>query len=88
MTGAFTRLKRSITDWRNQRATVHALSELSDRSLMDIGLHRSEIQSVAAELHGETRPTRTIAVRCVAPITERESVIADPTRAETWQNAA
>lgn len=88
MSDAFIKLKRSNMNWINQHATIRVLSELSDRSLKDIGLLRSEIRSVAAELHDETEPTRTIAGRGVACIMERESVIADPMRVETWQNAA
>lgn len=46
---------------RHARATYSALSDLDDRTLRDLGFHRSEIWSVAAEATGEAEQTRTIA---------------------------
>jgi uncharacterized protein YjiS (DUF1127 family) len=36
-----------LSAWRRARGTYRALSELDDEMLHDIGLHRSEIASVA-----------------------------------------
>ena len=46
---------------RETRAIYSALAELDDRTLRDLGFHRSEIWSVAAETSGEAEPTRMIA---------------------------
>jgi uncharacterized protein YjiS (DUF1127 family) len=46
---------------RHTRAIYAALSDLDDRTLRDLGFHRSEIWSVAAEATGEAEQTRTIA---------------------------
>jgi len=46
---------------RHTRAIYSALSDLDDRTLRDLGFHRSEIWSVAAETTGEAEQTRVIA---------------------------
>lgn len=43
---------------RRRRATIRALSGLSDHTLKDIGLSRDGICSVAIELSASPRPTR------------------------------
>jgi uncharacterized protein YjiS (DUF1127 family) len=43
-------------DWRARQATIEILRALDSRTLRDIGLSRSEIESVVRERHGERRP--------------------------------
>ncbi len=43
---------------RQTRATARALDLLDDRLLHDIGLDRSEVLSIAAELHGQVARER------------------------------
>ena len=57
LTRAFVAYRRR----RHTRAIYGALSELDDRTLRDLGFHRSEIWSVAAETSGEAEQTRVIA---------------------------
>ena len=39
--------RQTFSAWRRKRNTIRALTELNDYILKDIGLHRSEILSVA-----------------------------------------
>jgi uncharacterized protein YjiS (DUF1127 family) len=43
---------------RQSRSIYHALRALDDRTLRDLGFHRCEIGSVAAEAAGEAELTR------------------------------
>ena len=54
---------RTFANWRRTRearATSRMLSALDDHTLRDLGFHRSEIGSVAAEVHGTALPTRML----------------------------
>lgn len=54
-------LRGALAKWRAARiarATRAALGQLDDRTLNDLGLHRSELGSVAAELARETDASR------------------------------
>jgi len=49
-----------IDAWRRQRmqgATLRTLHSLDDRTLRDLGLHRSEIAGIAAEIGGRAEAT-------------------------------
>jgi uncharacterized protein YjiS (DUF1127 family) len=46
----FERAIEGYLAWRRARQTATALSELSDKQLADIGLHRGDIVAVAEEL--------------------------------------
>jgi len=48
---------------RDMRAIYHTLRSLDDRSLRDLGFHRSEIMSVAAEAVEEAERTRVHTLR-------------------------
>jgi uncharacterized protein YjiS (DUF1127 family) len=48
---------------RRQRAYFMAMHQLSDATLRDLGLHRSEIGSAVAEAMGQAEPTRRRIVR-------------------------
>ena len=54
-------VRKFVADWQLQReaAQIHrALRELDARTLNDLGLHRSEIASLAAEVARRTDRTR------------------------------
>jgi uncharacterized protein YjiS (DUF1127 family) len=58
-------LRRVVAEWERRRcakATYAALRALDPRILRDLGFHRSELLSVAAEVAGVARSTR-VAVR-------------------------
>lgn len=53
--------RRAYARYRQRRQVqdiFNMLHQLDDHSLRDIGLHRSEIRSVAAEIAGEAERTR------------------------------
>ena len=59
-------LSKAFANWqraRQTRVTVQALGELDERLLHDIGLHHSELLSVAAEIHGLAERERQHALR-------------------------
>jgi uncharacterized protein YjiS (DUF1127 family) len=61
LASAFTAVRESWTRWaqrREARATMLALSELDDHTLHDIGLDRSEIGSIAAEVASSAAASR------------------------------
>jgi uncharacterized protein YjiS (DUF1127 family) len=60
---AVRRLHASWSMARSARATYRALRQLDARTLHDLGLDRSEMRSVAAEIAGESDRTRVQALR-------------------------
>jgi uncharacterized protein YjiS (DUF1127 family) len=60
---AVRRLHASWSMARSARATYRALRQLDVRTLHDLGLDRSEMRSVAAEIAGESDRTRIQALR-------------------------
>ena len=42
-----TKIYTAFNNWRTQRKTIAELSQLTDKELYDIGIHRSNIYSVA-----------------------------------------
>lgn len=52
----------TVRRWRARRSTINALSALSDRTLRDIGIDRSEIIKVADELSRAAPRSREVGV--------------------------
>lgn len=48
--GFFSKVAAALMAWNDARATRNALGNLSDRELLDIGLHRGDIERVARGL--------------------------------------
>jgi uncharacterized protein YjiS (DUF1127 family) len=59
-------LRSTAAAWqcrRRRRAALRELESLDDHILQDIGVHRSELQSLVAELVGAAPATRLAALR-------------------------
>jgi uncharacterized protein YjiS (DUF1127 family) len=59
-------LRRAVTRvrrWLDRRAMHRALRELDPRTLRDLGIDRSEISSVCAEMAGDAEATRILTLR-------------------------
>jgi len=59
-------LRSTAAAWqrsRRRRAALRELESLDDRMLQDIGVHRSELQSLVAELNGAAPATRRVVMR-------------------------
>lgn len=74
----FTDVIESTRRARRRRATVRALSGLSDHVLRDIGLSRDGICPVAIELSASSRPTRPrdTAIRTAPEDVTKNSLVA------------
>jgi uncharacterized protein YjiS (DUF1127 family) len=49
--------KNALADWRRRQLAYAELSALDDRSLADIGIHRSDIPAIVEGYHGAPRPS-------------------------------
>lgn len=47
--GFLARLRKTIADYRLYRVTLEELSQLTDRDLSDLGIHRAMIRDIARE---------------------------------------
>ncbi len=63
MTNIINNIASTISNWQRRRTTIGALSALSDHALKDIGLHRSEIRSLAEDIVSDVESSRIRAVR-------------------------
>lgn len=62
------RIDEAWQRWRAReqaRETARTLAQLDDRTLRDLGLHRSELGALGAELHGLHAPTLRRAIQVI-----------------------
>jgi len=50
--------KNALSDWRRRQQAFAELSALDDRSLADIGIHRSQIPGIVEGFHATSREER------------------------------
>ena len=56
---------------RRRRKALRELESLNDPMLRDIGVHRSELPSLVAELHGSAQVTRLAVIRSLGARQQR-----------------
>ena len=88
MSDILTRIRTSISTWRARRSTIAALSALNDHQLRDIGIHRGEIASVAAEHAGRTQPTRVQTIAASRPAARPVAANQNCAIERDWREAA
>lgn len=88
MSNIISDIRNAFTSWRARRTTIAALSMLNDHQLRDIGIHRSEIISVATEVAGQTTPTRIQSRQGIAPAVQQALEVQNDTADTEWRRAA
>jgi uncharacterized protein YjiS (DUF1127 family) len=69
-------LQGAYSDWRRRQAAYDELSALDDRSLADIGIHRSEIPAIVEGFHDVTQRAAAPARMPAAVLAARQSRLA------------
>ena len=60
--------RRAVADWRRRQRAYRELAALDDRSLADIGIHRSQIPAIVAGFHRpEGRDHRPVSEPALSP---------------------
>lgn len=88
MSNIINNIRNAFTSWRERRTTIAALSILNDHQLRDIGIHRSEIISVATEVAGQARPTRIQSRHGIAPAVKQAHEAHNEAADIEWRRAA